>query len=68
MVFLKYAPAAVFALFIAFASIGYSVTGAEGALLLGLGMGFVVGTWVAKSVEPKLTHVELRKRLKRTRK
>jgi hypothetical protein len=68
MVFMKYAPAAVFALFVAFAFIGYSVTGAEGALLLGLGMGFVVGSWAAKTVEPKLAQVELRKRLRRMRK
>ncbi len=68
MVYLKYAPTATFALFIALALIGYSVTGAGVLLLLGLGAGFVVGSWVAKSVEPKLAHVELRERLKRTRK
>lgn len=67
MVFLKYAPAATFALFIALAFIGYSVTGAGAVLLLGLGTGFVAGSWVAKFVEPKLAHVELRERLKRAR-
>lgn len=68
MAYLKYAPMATFGLFIAFAIIGYSVTGAGVLLLLGLGTGFVVGSWVAESVEPKRAHVELGKQLKRTRK
>jgi len=68
MVLLKYAPAVAFALFIAIALLGYSVTGADGAFLFGLAMGMALGSWIAKSVEPKLMHFELRRRLRRTRK
>ncbi len=68
MAYLKYVPTAIFVFFIAFAFIAYSVTGAGAVLLLGLGTGFVVGSWVAALVEPKRAHAELRQRLKRSRK